>query len=170
MRESSRDLFGLGQTAGVGRVWYSAVQSLEQSRSSTLSVKENDRIGGVSSPEALACGTHSIDRERHKIESLLCFLCFEAAEFLYASRFFANALQGFLRDPALSCAPPRSSDIYRYSDLAEFGAEVMLSRMNLTPPRVSREAVDLVCQMLVIDRGVRPHSAQMLAGHPFCLE
>ncbi|CAM9999539.1 unnamed protein product [Ectocarpus sp. 13 AM-2016] len=59
-----------------------------------------------------------------------------------------------------------SSDIYSYTTLEQHGAGVMLDRLNLTS-RISAGAVDLLCQMLVVDRRLRPSSAQLLAQHPF---
>ncbi|CAN0369749.1 unnamed protein product [Ectocarpus sp. 6 AP-2014] len=60
----------------------------------------------------------------------------------------------------------RVSDIYSYTTLEQHGAGVMLDRLNLTS-RISAGAVDLLCQMLVVDRRLRPSSAQLLAQHPF---
>lgn len=59
-----------------------------------------------------------------------------------------------------------SSDIYSYSTLEQHGAGVMLDRLDITS-RISPAAVDLLCQMLVVDRELRPLAAEVLAQHEF---
>eukprot|EP00903_Cladosiphon_okamuranus_P011493 g10825.t1 len=59
-----------------------------------------------------------------------------------------------------------TSEIWSYTILAQHGAGVMLDRLNL-PERISAAAVNLLCEMLVIDHHARPHSAASLAQHPF---
>lgn len=70
-------------------------------------------------------------------------------------------------------APPlllyASSDIYSYSTLEEYGVRVMLDRLNLTS-KMSSEAADLLCHILVVDRVHRPCSAEGLVRHPFFAE
>lgn len=68
--------------------------------------------------------------------------------------------------PRLPLTPPPSSDIFHYTILEEQGAAVVLDRLNLTS-RVSTAAVELLCEMLVINRDLRPRSAQLLAQHHF---
>ena len=59
-----------------------------------------------------------------------------------------------------------SSDIFVYTVLEQHGAAVVLERLNLTS-RVSAAAVEVLCEMLVIDRHLRPTSAELLAEHRF---
>ncbi|CAM9229064.1 unnamed protein product [Scytosiphon promiscuus] len=59
-----------------------------------------------------------------------------------------------------------SSDINSYANLEQYGARVMLEREEYTS-RMSEAAVDLLCQILVVDRGLRPRSAELLTQHPF---
>lgn len=59
-----------------------------------------------------------------------------------------------------------TSEIWSYTILEQRGAGVMLERLNL-PARISAAAVELLCEMLVVDHNARPHSAALLAQHPF---
>eukprot|EP00752_Nemacystus_decipiens_P009834 g8773.t1 len=59
-----------------------------------------------------------------------------------------------------------SSDIFSYAVLEQHGAAVVLERLNLTS-RVSAAAVEVLCDMLVVDRHARPTSAELLAEHRF---
>lgn len=68
--------------------------------------------------------------------------------------------------PACLSAPPLSSNISSYAVLEQHGAAVLLERLKLTS-RVSAAAVEVLCEMLVIDRHVRPTSAELLAEHRF---
>lgn len=59
-----------------------------------------------------------------------------------------------------------SSDINSYATLEQYGAGVMLAREQHTL-RMSAAAADLLCHILVVDRGLRPRSAEALTQHPF---
>lgn len=67
---------------------------------------------------------------------------------------------------AAAAASSSSSDIYSYTILEQHGAGVVLQRLNVTS-RVSAAAVEILCEMLVVDRRLRPCSAELLTQHRF---
>ena len=79
---------------------------------------------------------------------------------------FPLCVSGFSPAPLARDAFSSTSEIWSYTILEQHGAGVMLERLGL-PARISAAAVELLCEMLVVDQDARPHSAASLAQHPF---
>jgi len=60
-----------------------------------------------------------------------------------------------------------SSVIARFGCLVQHGPAEMLRQMGLSYPRLSANALDLLCSLLVVDPANRPSSALELVNHPF---